>query len=156
MFESFPFLHGRHFLYGQYFPLLLATTSLLTAAMVICTHAAVAVGLRRKVLGRWAMKDDGLLPAPPARADAGGGDQNPAGVELGQLSGLALSEDPSGLARSESIDLDTAADDATSLLPGHHPVVCAGPCIKAMRCSWCCYCSCSRYGWSGHSNRSAP
>jgi hypothetical protein len=46
MFEGFPLLHGNYFTYGQFFPLLIATTSLITAALVLVTHAAVVAGLQ--------------------------------------------------------------------------------------------------------------
>lgn len=68
MFEGFPLLHGNHLLYREYFPLLLATTSLLTALFVLVTHACVVVGLRRKLLGLDHGQTDGglLLDRHPA------------------------------------------------------------------------------------------
>ena len=50
MFESFPLLHGERLTYHQYMPVLFATTSLLTAAMVLLVHVALRVALRRDLL----------------------------------------------------------------------------------------------------------
>ena len=105
MFEGFPLLHGNHLLYREYFPLLLATTSLLTAGFVLAAHACVVVGLRRKLLGLDAPPpgDGPLLKKRSGGGEAGGG----GGVEL-ELSELAPSADAGA----------AAADDRVGLAPG--------------------------------------
>jgi hypothetical protein len=89
MFESFPLLHGEYMRYHEYLALLIATTSLLTAAMVLGLHAALLVALRR-----------GWLPRSPAGggararvAGAGGGDGGLLSLELTPVSSEASVEE---------------------------------------------------------------